>query len=264
MNQKNSNLLGHRNLKLILKSLFGKQHYVALLNMGLSYPNFFDDLRRYLTDKGNYPYQLKIRTPLGLIQPTLYHCYDMLTANEIFCRHDYYASKSVNVIVDIGSNIGISALYFLTRNLHSKCYLFEPDQRNISKLKRNLSLYEERYHLAEKAVAINTDIVEFGIESTGRYGGIGISDYETIQVECLGINDVLEDVLSKEDFIDILKLDIEGLEISTVEAIEVKYLHRIKTIYMEAQPNKNLHQGYYQQRQYGSICKLIHRNKVYN
>jgi len=44
---------------------------------------------------------------------------------EIFCRLDYLAKTDIKVVVDIGSNIGISALYFLSRNKQAKCYLFE-------------------------------------------------------------------------------------------------------------------------------------------
>jgi FkbM family methyltransferase len=262
MKLNNVNLLGHRNLTLILQSLLERQHYIALLNMYRNYPDFLENLKRYLTDSGNYPYQIKIRTPVGLVQPTVYHCYDMLTANEVFCRQDYYAQSDTNVVVDIGSNIGISALYFLTRNSYSKCYLFEPDKRNIAKLQENLSTYYSRYTLTEKAVASCSGTVEFGIESTGRYGGIGISGNETIKVDCLGINDLLETVLSQVECIDILKLDTEGIEINTVEAIKEKYLSRIKTIYMEAKPDRKLHQAYYHQKQYGSICRLTSRKVI--
>ncbi len=42
------------------------------------------------------------------------------------------------VVVDIGSNIGISALYFLTRNPACRCWLYEPVPRNVERLRANL------------------------------------------------------------------------------------------------------------------------------
>ena len=44
--------------------------------------------------------------------------------------------------VDFGSNIGISALYFLTRNPSVQVYLFEPVPSNIERLRENLKGYE--------------------------------------------------------------------------------------------------------------------------
>ncbi len=46
------------------------------------------------------------------------------------------APRDISVVVDFGSNIGISALYFLTRNQDIKVYLFEPVPQNILRLKK--------------------------------------------------------------------------------------------------------------------------------
>ena len=73
---------------------------------------------------------VSVNTPVGMYDMTLYSCHDILTVNEIFCRNDYPASQDLRVVVDIGSNIGISAAYFLTRNNQVRCYLFEPDPKN--------------------------------------------------------------------------------------------------------------------------------------
>jgi hypothetical protein len=99
--------------------------------MARSYP--LSDLpanaRRYLTARGEYPYVCRVRTPSGTIAPTLYSSHDILTVNEIFCRGDYRYGPDLRVAVDVGANIGISALYFLTRNSGARVYAFEPDPR---------------------------------------------------------------------------------------------------------------------------------------
>jgi FkbM family methyltransferase len=249
-------MLADRNPSQILKAIFGTQHYVALMGMLKVYPDFVDNLKRYLTNSGEYPYEIRLRTPTGMVAPKLDSQHDLRTVNEIFCREDYPAHSEIRTVVDIGSNIGISALYFLTRNRVSECYLFEPDERNTARLKSNLAAYEGRYHLAEKAIANKAGMVQFGIESTGRYGGIGVATGRQITVECLEINGVLEKILESHDFIDVLKLDTEGVEISTVEAIKPDLLKRIKRIYMEAEPTKSLHPELFSQKQYGSVCQL--------
>jgi|SRR5215210_6710831 len=193
-----------------------------------NYPDFTENLKRYLTGKGEYPYNIRIKTPTGTTSPTLYSHHDILTVNEIFCRKDYAADERVNVVVDLGSNIGISALYFLTRNHTCRCYLFEPDPINVQRLRVNLAGFGPRFSLREVAVSDTSGVFQFGIESMGRYGGIGIKTGEYIKVPCLDINEVLSEILSKEESIDILKIDTEGQEIRTVKAIRKRNLQEVR------------------------------------
>lgn len=255
--------LGARGIHRTAKALLQKEHYVALWNTLWVYDHPFRNLWRYLTARGDYPYSPAVRTPLGKVYPTLYSFHDLLTVNEIFCRKDYPAAASASVVVDIGSNIGISTLYFLTRNPQSRCYLYEPDPNNVAKLKYNLKDYHNRYVLHQKAVSYHAGKLAFGLESTGRYGGIGLKTKDIIEVDTVSINQVLESVLAKEIRIDVLKLDIEGLEEETVAAIDGKYLPRIRRIYMEYlsdTPLPNLFPKHFVQVQRGSICQFINRH----
>lgn len=248
-----------RSLGQTVRALGARQHYIAFWNMFRNYTSPLDCLRRYLLGTGSYPYRVTVRTPTKPVSPLLHTHHDLLTVNEIFCRQDYSADDSLRVVVDIGSNIGISALYFLSRNDASKCYLYEPDQRNIGRLRQNLTGFESRFVLHQVAVSSETGRVRFGIEATGRYGGIGKETGEYIDVECISINDVLHEVLSHEDSIDILKLDTEGAEIDTVRSISSDLLPRIGKIYMEAEPRFDLHPALFNQEQYGSVCRLTNK-----
>ena len=252
-------MIGDRPLPTFLQAVFQKQHYVALWNMYRNYPAFTENLKRYLLGKGEYPYKIQVKTPTGIVSPTLYSHHDLLTVNEIFCRQDYYADDELRVVVDLGSNIGISALYFMTRNDESRCYLFEPDPRNVEKLKLNLSGYEPRYVLRQEAVSDVGGSFRFGIESTGRYGGIGLETGEYIEVSCLPVNEVLREIVAKEGTIDILKIDTEGVELRIVRAIEEDLLKRIRKVYLESNPGGRLHPAMFEQRQYGSICRLTNK-----
>jgi FkbM family methyltransferase len=176
--------------------------------------------------------------------------------NEVFCREDYAADANVQVAVDIGTNIGISALYFLTRNTESHCYLFEPDPANVPKLRQTLAGYESRYVLTQGAVGDVSGEVDFGTERTGRYGGIGLSLDHSIRVHCEHINDVLERVLKRHACIDVMKIDTEGMEVRTVLAIRSDLLARVRTIYIEARPSLALQPELCDQRQRGSVCRL--------
>jgi FkbM family methyltransferase len=249
-------VIGNRTAKQMLTAPFQRRHYTALFNMSRNYPRFSENLWRYLTGKGTYPYDVIVRTPVGPASIRLYSHHDLLTVNEIFCRQDYFATGSLRTVVDIGSNIGISALYFLTRNNESKCVLYEPDPKNVARLKQNLADHEDRYSLVEAAVSDASGQFEFGIEPTGRYGGIGIDTGQSITVPCLHINDVVRNAVGDAGHIDILKIDTEGVEIRTVNAIDPGLLLRISTIYLEARPAAELHPQLFANKQYGSVRQL--------
>ncbi len=232
-------MLAGRPPRLIAQSIFEPQHYAAFLRMAQRYPDFAGLARRYFVGGGSYPYECRIRTPTGTVAPVLYSQHDVVTVHEIFGREDYRADAEVGVVVDIGSNIGISVLYFLTRNHTSRCYAFEPVPSNATRLRANLAGYEERYALQEVAVAARGGDVNFTIEPTGRYGGIGVPGSEQISVKARAVGDLLDEVLAREGTIDVLKLDTEGLELETLYAISGEQLSRIRTIYFEARACHN-------------------------
>jgi FkbM family methyltransferase len=232
-------MLGGRSPELIARSLVERDHYVALVKMVGRYPAFPGVARRYFLGGGTYPYPCRVRTPTGIVAPMTYSHHDIFTVHEIFGREDYRATADLRVAVDIGSNIGISALYFLTRNRTSRCYLYEPVPRNVGRLRQNLAGYETRYELEEVAVASRAGVVDFTVEPTGRYGGIGVHGSELIQVRCRAVTDVIEDVLNREGAIDLLKIDIEGAEAETVRAIPWAQLARIRTICFETRTPLN-------------------------
>lgn len=260
--------IGKRSPGQAMKALFEWRHYIALFNMFRVYPDFWDSFKRYFTGSGTYPYNIKIRTPFGIILPKIYSYHDMLTVNEVFCREDYRTRNKCKVIVDIGSNIGISALYFLTRNKDCRCYLFEPVPENVEKLKENLKLFEGRYCLQQKAVADKSGELSFGIEATGRYGGLNQETGKSIMVQCLNINDVLTEILNKELRIDLLKIDTEGSEISIMKTITPNFLDKIKHIYFEFHSkNKNylvdlLSAHYYLKKYKGVYILSSHSSKI--
>jgi FkbM family methyltransferase len=254
------NMIGKRRLSEVFAAVLQRQHYRALFNMWRLYPKFVDNFWRYASGQGSYPHTIEVRTPIGIISILLHSYHDILTVNEIFCRQDYPAHPNVRNVVDLGSNIGVSALFFLTRNTDSQCILYEPDPRNITKLKQNLAGFEHRYTLIEAAVADRSGQIEFGIEATGRYGGINRQSKERINVKCVHIEDALNEAFQSLPHIDILKIDIEGEELRAFAAISDINLRRIRRIYLEVAPQESIRSELFINRQYGSICQLISKN----
>ena len=240
---------------------FTGAHYAALWNSLTVYPRPAEVMTRYVFGSGTYPYTCMVRTPLGTQEILLGHADDLQTVTEVFCREDYGAPPDVASVVDIGSNIGVSALYFLTRNSHVRVHLFEPDLRNVARLRQNLAGFEARYELQEGAVADHDGDVDFGIEETGRYGGIGIGRTGTIRVHCRNVNAVLDEALADIDELDILKIDAEGVEEAIVGAIRPDLLGRIKLLYFEvAEPIAPLYDDLFEHSRRMQIERLQRRS----
>lgn len=222
-----------RGVSKIAGSVLHRRNYIAARNMLRVFEHPVQVLRRYLTGSGEYPSTLRVRTPLGWVSLQLYSPHDLLTVNEIFCRSDYYAGARDRVIVDFGSNIGISAAYFLSRNPDAFAYLFEPLPRNVTRLQDNLRPFEDRYTLQEVAVGATAGEVEFGWEETGRYGGVNAELGNSLTVTCVNSQQILRDVAEKHGHIDILKIDIEGLEAAVIGNIPVDLARKIDKLYVE-------------------------------
>jgi FkbM family methyltransferase len=218
----------------LIGALTQRQNYRSGANIFRFIGSPWRTLWGYLTlrDSG-FPRTVLVRTPTGPHAVTLYSADDLITLVECFARHDYEVDDDIGCVVDLGSNIGISGLYFLSRNQNATVYLFEPVPRNVERLERNLNLFQRRYRVDCCAVGTSAGNATFGCEPTGRYGGIGFPGSETITVAVKDANDVLRAVLSKERKIDVLKLDVEGLEVAILSHLANDILERIRVIYAE-------------------------------
>lgn len=242
-------LFGNRSPEAVLSAPFKRAHYRSFFRTFAVVPSPLSHLRRYVLGGGEYPCACAVRTPLGRASLQLYSADDVTTVTEVFCREDYRCGDDVEVVVDLGSNIGVSGLYFLTRNARSRAYLFEPDPRNAARLRSNLAPFAERMHLTEAAVLAAPTAegsVSFAAEPTGRYGRVvdAASAGEAITVKAVAIEQALRGVLAVEERIDVLKIDTEGGEAEMVAGLAPDLLRRIDLIYFEteapAQPHADL------------------------
>jgi FkbM family methyltransferase len=248
-------LLG-REAQYVRRALVAPRHYQAMLRIGTKFERPGRTLWNYLTRSGTFPAEYRVRTPIGPIALRLYSVHDLLTLNEIFARNDYKANGEDKVIVDIGSNIGVSTAYFLSRSLASFVYAYEPVPTNIGRLRDNLTGFDQRYLLNEIAVGTAAGRVAFGVESTGRYGGVGLATGESIEVECVRCNDIVEALLLEHGQIDIFKADVEGYEERILRGLEPALLRRMRKIFVECTFQHNPIPATHHFRQYGSVAQF--------
>jgi FkbM family methyltransferase len=252
-------MLGGRPVWIIARNVLTLANYRSLWRMRAISLRPMEDARRYLRGWGEYPYEAAVRTPLGVVRPSLDRFEDLATLTEVFFREEYRAGPEIRTVVDIGSNIGLSALYFLTRHPEVRCHCFEPDPRNFQRLRKNLADYADRIEVYEHAVADTGGQLPFGREPTGRYGGLDRASPDTITVTVRGINEVLSEAITQAGTIDVLKIDIEGAEIRTVRAIEPALLDRVRVIYFEDFSGERLHEDQFAFSRSTDTTRLVNR-----
>jgi FkbM family methyltransferase len=204
-----------RDVRRILAAPFAPRHWRALWFLFRIHEQPLRALARYLTNRGDYPWQPGLRTPLGVVRPVLTSYHDLLTVNEVFCRHDYGDGEGVRTVVDVGANVGLAALFFLTRSPDVRVWCCEPDPANLDRLRETLRPYLDRVTVVPKAVTAEpVDSVRFAPQ--GRYGHI--DDAGPLEVEAVSLAELLRSVERHASPIDLVKIDTEGTELELLRS----------------------------------------------
>jgi FkbM family methyltransferase len=158
------------------------------------------------------------------------HTYEDLFINEIYKFED---SKKANpLIIDCGSNIGLSIIYFKKLFQDAQIIAFEADPNNYSILNQNITSNNlTNITLYEKAVWISNGLISF--DSSGSEDShISIVENEKeskgMEVEAIDFSSFLEEYPE----IDFLKMDIEGAEYPVLKK-SASQLKKIKKMFIE-------------------------------
>lgn len=154
---------------------------------------------------------------------------DITMFKEIFIDDEYKVDSmesEPSVIFDLGSNIGLSVIYFKLKYPNSKIFAFEPDPNIFKKLKRNIDQFDDIY-LFNLAVSDSSGVVEFFVYPNSSMSSSmtrRLPDQESIKVKSTTINQIMDD--ENINSIDLMKMDIEGEEYKAVSAI--KNINKVK------------------------------------
>jgi len=149
----------------------------------------------------------RVRTNDG---PNLYVLY-----KDLFIRRVYHfeAERSDPRILDCGSNIGLSVLYFKSIYPAARIAAYEPDPSIVPYLRENLAMNAiGGVEVHEAAVGGSEGVLTF--YSDGKYGSALASvavdaereSWTRYDVPCLRLRDLLDEP------VDLLKMNIEGAE----------------------------------------------------
>jgi FkbM family methyltransferase len=148
---------------------------------------------------------------------------------EIFVKEIYHF-KSAEVspfIIDCGSNIGLSVIYFKSLFPSSSIIAFEPDKNIFQILKKNVeSLSLHNIQLQENAIWKSDEELSF-VSQGGLSGSIADSG-QTKTVKVKGLR--LKNLLDKK--VDFLKIDIEGAEYEVLKDCAAE-LKNVRNLFVE-------------------------------
>jgi FkbM family methyltransferase len=222
--------IGRRRLRAFWRRLLDGSNYRAI-------SRFFEvhhqPVRTLVTDVfslGRYPRTITIKTPIGPASVQLFSAADLSTLNLVFCRRDYYLPENTKVVLDIGSNIGLSTLFWLTRNHESYVYCYEPSPTSYDRLMANLLPFQGRFFACREAVSNFRGSAKLGIEASGVNSSLELKSNNSVTCQVVPITDVLEAVFRQHGQIDVLKLDSEGHEERTLDAIAPEHWARIRCV----------------------------------
>lgn len=146
--------------------------------------------------RGSYPWEVSLHTPVGEVRLWVPTARDAHEVTRAFHSRDYGSGRP-QVVVDVGSRAGISAAYFLSRSDTTQVHIWEPSPTHLSVVRRNVAPFAGRGIVHPVAFATTS-----GRDAT---------------VE--GIGDALRGVLRFVDHIDLLKIDVAGVDEHLLAAI---------------------------------------------
>jgi FkbM family methyltransferase len=147
--------------------------------------------------------------------------------------------KSVEVVVDIGGNIGDYTESFLKIFPEAEVHIFEPQRLNIEKLKLRF-LGQENIKIQQLGISNKNDTMVLYSNKNGS----GLASLSKRKLDHFGIDFDLEEkveIIRFEDYwinslnkreIDVLKMDIEGHELFALEGLG-RAINHIKAIQFE-------------------------------
>lgn len=245
-----------------MKQLFGRKLLVSVLPFGIV-QYFKGRFSKSKTTRRLYEYE-KILNKVGrkeevevkfldkqiLVPDFASFCsaYKELFVNEIL---KFKAKSKSPIIIDLGSNIGVSVAYFKCCYPHAKIYAVEDDPRIFGYLIGNLKRLGFQDVQTTNMAAWSSDM-ELAFLPDGADGGrIGSSTTVkgAIHVKAFDMGSFLDPF----ELVELLKMDVEGAEWEILRVCE-RQMHKIKRLFVE------YHSEFGKEQNLDSIINILTRN----
>jgi len=175
----------------------------------------------------NHPFDLRSKTS------------DIRTFYEIFFwrEYDIQIDFDPKIIIDAGANIGLSAIFFANKYPNAKIISIEPEVSNYMLLKKNTRNYSKIITLNNALSNIGNQDLNVIDNGLGNWGFIteSVGELENINVKNIIKTVSIDDIMKQNnlDYIDIVKIDIEGYEKELFETNTENWLPKTRCIIIE-------------------------------
>lgn len=155
--------------------------------------------------------------------------------------HPLRQMQDVKLIVDAGANVGYTAILFCHMFPNAAIIAVEPDPGNFAILKMNTEPYRDRVRVIQAGLWGKPSRMTF-TQSDYRGGDMWAkravaSDSAEGSIQCITLESLLKE--TSADAIDILKLDIEGAEVSVFENA-TPWISRVRCVSVELHDDTEL------------------------
>lgn len=166
---------------------------------------------------------------------------DIRVFKQIFVDNEYDSlnlPETAKTIIDLGANIGLSALFFIKKFPTSRIVAVEPDAVNFSIMEKNLEKFSKSISFLQAAIWPTDGEVSL-VEEDDDHTSLGAWGYRTeasngksaLSVKALSIPTIMKQY--DMDFVDILKVDIEGAEYELFEKNYEDWIDKVGLIIIE-------------------------------
>jgi FkbM family methyltransferase len=137
----------------------------------------------------------------------------------------------LEVLVDLGANIGLTSLWLAQRYGCDKVIAIEPSAENARITRQNLKRNGVCAEVVEAAIGPTEGRVAFSEARDSNEGRTGIGEHK---VQMVSMFSVLNRISSSEN-VDLLKIDIEGAEQELFTG-DLSWLQKVKSMIIEFHP----------------------------
>lgn len=181
------------------------------------------------------------------LDPTAYYdnlylranCADLIVFDQVFISLSYGGLENmlpIKTVVDAGANIGLASVFFTKRLGQPSIVALEPEEKNVDQAILNTK-YLNNVEIIMGALWHKSEVVKISnLESSGALG----FQVESAAIQTDGVGGVqgytVVDIMDTRgwEFLDLLKIDIEGAEKELFQnANAINWMKRVRIIVIE-------------------------------
>lgn len=172
--------------------------------------------------------------------PAEYHRFDNLADERPVIADLLNSMEETDVFYDIGANVGTYACFAASKLGSERVVTFEPEPRNVDRLRENLRLNGYSCEVVAMAATDYDGTTELAIQGTeageGTHTLATEEDSDTISVPAARIDSVIAD----QELLPptVAKIDVEGAELSVLRGMLETLNDHCRLIYIEVHPDR--------------------------